>query len=202
MSVEAPAAPGSAWDRTTVPGRVLGAVDDAGDALFGPARGQPAVDAVAVALSNLADYGIVWVGLAALKARRRGSRRRPILALAAAGVTSYTVNRAVKQLVRRARPDHSDVPASSVLPVRRPTSSSFPSGHTLAAFCTAVALPERPPGVAVALTFAGAVAASRVHLRAHHLSDVAGGAALGAVLGLVVRAALTLAAPVGRHRSD
>ncbi|MGH8981247.1 MAG: phosphatase PAP2 family protein, partial [Acidimicrobiales bacterium] len=40
---------------------------------------------------------------------------------------------------------------------------------------------------AVALTFAGAVAASRVHLRAHHLSDVLAGALIGSVTGVAVR---------------
>ncbi len=74
--------------------------------------------------------------LAGLKARRRGpDRRRAVVALAAAGFSSLLVSRVVKAAVERQRPeDHLDAS------VRTPTSSSFPSGHTLAAFCTAFVL--------------------------------------------------------------
>jgi undecaprenyl-diphosphatase len=71
--------------------------------------------------------------------------------------------------------------------VRPPTSSSFPSGHTLAAFCTAVVLSDSPAESAVYLGFAGAVGASRVYLRAHHASDVLGGAVIGVGIGLLGR---------------
>ncbi|MGH9093304.1 MAG: phosphatase PAP2 family protein, partial [Acidimicrobiales bacterium] len=60
-------------------------------------------------------------------------------------------------------------------------------GHTLAAFCTAAVLADTPAELAAYLAFAGAVAASRVHLEAHHASDVAGGAVIGTVLGAAVR---------------
>ena len=79
------------------------------------------------------------------------------------------VNRAAKSVVERQRPEEQlDVR------VRTPTSNSFPSGHTLAAFATAVVLPDSTAETAAYVGFAGAVAASRVHLRAHHPSDVAG----------------------------
>ena len=68
--------------------------------------------------------------------------------------------------------------------MRTPTSSSFPSGHTLAAFCTAFVLADSDLQTATNVGFATAVAASRVHLRAHHPTDVIGGAAIGSVLGL------------------
>jgi membrane-associated phospholipid phosphatase len=48
--------------------------------------------------------------------------------------------------------------------------------------------------------FAGAVAASRVHLRAHHPSDVLGGAAIGAALSLLLRPVVNLLAPGSRRR--
>ena len=85
--------------------------------------------------------------------------------------------------------------------VRTPTSSSFPSGHTLAAFATAVVLPDSNPEMAAYVGFAGAVAASRVHLRAHHPSDVLGGAAIGAALGLLLRPVANLLAPGSRSGS-
>jgi undecaprenyl-diphosphatase len=170
--------------------------DQTVDAAFEPLRGRPEVDRAAAVVSDLADYGLVWVVLALYKARRHGpNRRRAVAALAVAGISSYVVNRAVKSAVQRQRPDeHLDAA------VRSPSSSSFPSGHTLAAFCTAFVLADSASETAAYVGFAGAVAASRVHLRAHHPSDVVGGAALGSVLGLTLRPVLNRATPGARRR--
>jgi undecaprenyl-diphosphatase len=169
--------------------------DETIDAAFEPLRGQPRVDRAAAFVSNLADYGLIWVVLALWKARRRGAdRRRAVAALGLAGVSSYAVNRAVKSAVQRQRPgEHLDAS------VRTPSSSSFPSGHTLAAWCTAIALAQSAPETAAYVGFAGAVAASRVHLRAHHPSDVAGGMAFGSLLGLAVRPIINKLTPGTRR---
>jgi undecaprenyl-diphosphatase len=170
--------------------------DEAVDAGFDPWRGKPEVDRAAAAVSNLADYGIVWVLLALLKARRRGpGRRRAVVALGAAGFSSLFMVRAVKSLVARQRPEE-----HLTARVRAPNNSSFPSGHTLAAFCTAYVLSESAPQTAACVGFAGAVAVSRVHLRAHHPSDVVGGAAIGAALGLALRPAVNLVVPGSGRR--
>lgn len=170
-------------------GGVLAAFDKAAEARFDRLRGQRVPDLAALVLSNLADYGAVWVLLALLKARRAGPpRRRAVAALACSGIASYGLNRVVKTLVGRTRPEGvGREEADGSLWVRPPSSSSFPSGHTLAAFSTAVVLGEQPSEVAAYLGFASAVAVSRVHLRAHHASDVVGGAAIGTALGLGAR---------------
>jgi undecaprenyl-diphosphatase len=117
------------------------------------------------------------------------------VALAAAGFSSMIVNRVVKEAVARERPDdHLDAV------VRAPTSSSFPSGHTLAAFCTAFVLADSDAQTAANVGFAAAVAASRVHLRAHHPTDVIGGAAIGSVLGLGIRPLVDIVTPGSRGR--
>jgi undecaprenyl-diphosphatase len=178
----------------------MSAIDEAVNAAFEPLRGNPQVDRAAALLSNLADYGLIWVVLAAWKARRRGpGRRRAVVALAAAGFSSMIVNRVVKEAVARERPDdHLDAT------VRTPSSSSFPSGHTLAAFCTAFVLADSDAQTAANVGFATAVAASRVHLRAHHPTDVIGGAAIGSVLGLGIRPLVNLVTPgtSGRGRRE
>jgi undecaprenyl-diphosphatase len=173
----------------------MASLDDTIDAAFEPLRGRPGVDRTAAAVSNLADYGFVWVVVALWKARRRGPRRRrAVLALGAAGVSSLLVSRAAKAAVARQRPDeHLDAN------VRAPTSSSFPSGHTLAAFCTAIVLAETDAQTVAYGSFAAAVAASRVHLRAHHPTDVVGGAAIGTALGLGLRPAIDLLTPGSRR---
>jgi membrane-associated phospholipid phosphatase len=171
-------------------------IDEAVDAAFEPLRGRPEFDRAAALVSNLADYGFVWVLLAGLKARRRGpDRRRAVVALAAAGFSSLLVSRVVKAAVERQRPeDHLDVG------VRTPTSSSFPSGHTLAAFCTAFVLGDSQAGTTANVGFATAVAVSRIHLRAHHPTDVIGGAAIGSVLGLGLRPIVDVVAPGSKGR--
>ena len=69
---------------------------------------------------------------------------------------------------------------------RRP---AFPSGHTLAAFCAATVMSQRGRSGRQRLLFTSAalVGLSRLHLRAHHASDVLGGAAIGTALGLIGR---------------
>ena len=47
-------------------------IDEAVEAAFEPLRGNPQADRAAAVLSNLADYGLIWVVLAGIKARRRG----------------------------------------------------------------------------------------------------------------------------------
>jgi undecaprenyl-diphosphatase len=175
---------------------VLTRLDEAVDAAFEPLRGRPRVDRAAAALSNLSDFGLVWVLLALVKARRPGAgRRRAVVALGTAGVSSLIVSRLVKSAVERQRPDeHLEAR------VRAPTSSSFPSGHTLAAFCTACMLAETERGRVASVGFAAAVAASRVHLRAHHPTDVMGGAAIGSVLGLGLRPLVDFVTPGRRRR--
>jgi membrane-associated phospholipid phosphatase len=184
---DAPAPPGTLGDRVMPLDRALRAIDEAGDRWSNSLRGRRVADVGAVVLSNLSDYGIAWVATAVWKGRRPGpGRRRALVALAVSGVASYAVNRAVKRLVRRSRPP---TPAAShgALWVRAPASTSFPSGHTLAAFCTALVLPDTRWGRRAALVIASAVAASRVHVRAHHASDVLGGAVIGAALGTLAR---------------
>jgi undecaprenyl-diphosphatase len=131
------------------------------------------------------------VVLALVKGRRRGAdRRRAVVSLGGAGVSSLAVVRATKSVVERPRPED-----PLTVKVRTPTSNSFPSGHTLAAFTTALVLPDSTAETVAAVGFASAVAASRVHLRAHHPSDVLGGAAIGSALGLILRPVVKRLAP-------
>jgi membrane-associated phospholipid phosphatase len=171
-------------------------VDKAVDAAFEPLRGKPGVDRAAAVISNLADYGLIWVVLAGVKARRRGpDRRRAVVALGAAGFSSLFVSRLVKASVERQRPDR-----HLAATVRTPTSSSFPSGHTLAAFCTAFLLGDSDAETAAHVGFAAAVAVSRVHLRAHHPTDVISGAMIGSVLGMGLRPVVNVVTPGSRGR--
>ena len=170
---------------------VVYAADDRVDRLFEPLRGVPSIDAVAKVITGLGDHGVLWTGIAMWRGRRSGpTRRASIRALGVAGVSSTLVNTGIKQVVGRERPDQTDLRISNAgVPVREPKTSSFPSGHTLAAFCAAAVLsrPGDRSGNAFLYSAAGLIGVSRIHLRAHHASDVVGGVVIGTALGLVVR---------------
>ena len=172
-------------------GATVAALDDGVDRLFEPLRGRAPVDAAARIITGVGDHGWLWTGVAVWRGRRSGpARRQAIRSLGLAGISSSLVNAGIKQVVGRARPDTTDLKLSDAgVPVRAPKTSSFPSGHTLAAFCSAAVLsrPGDRSGNAALYAAAGLIAVSRIHLRAHHASDVAGGVVIGTALGMVVR---------------
>ena len=149
------------------------------------------MDGVAKVITGLGDHGLMWAATTVWRARHTGPERaRAVRALAIAGVESSIVNAALKAAIGRTRPDRSDVRLAEVgVPVREPKTTSFPSGHTLAAFCAATVMSHRGDGAGNALLYTSAalVGLSRLHLRAHHASDVLGGAAIGTALGLLGR---------------
>ena len=91
----------------------------------------------------------------------------------------------LKDTFDRARPEVAD--PSLVPAVATPTNASFPSGHAMTAFATAVAVGALHPRLRwSALVLAALVALSRVYLGVHFALDVVAGAALGIVIGLAV----------------
>jgi len=87
----------------------------------------------------------------------------------------------VKKATGRRRP-HCFTPHcwTTLLP---PDQFSFPSGHTITAFAVSVTLSRFYPELTVGLMFcAASIAASRILLGMHFLSDVLAGAVIGTVL--------------------
>lgn len=160
----------------------------------------PHVDAALLRLSTVANNAVLWYSLAGLLALTgpRG-RRAAVHGMASLGLSSAFANLVAKPLVGGARPAAADVPTARHL-ARFPQSASFPSGHTASAiaFATGAAL-ESPVAAAVAVPLAVGVAYSRLHVGAHWLSDVVGGAAIGVGMGVVSGAVLRLL-PRGRRR--
>ncbi|HKY68836.1 MAG TPA: phosphatase PAP2 family protein, partial [Acidimicrobiales bacterium] len=71
--------------------------------------------------------------------------------------------------------------------LRRPRTSSFPSGHASAAMAAAGVLGQNDPLWPLYYAIGAVVASSRVYVKIHHPSDVVGGALVGFVLARAAR---------------
>lgn len=166
-------------------------LDEAVEKWLEPRR-SPTLDRIFYGLSSAADHGMLWhaVGIG-----RAIAGRDPKIALrfsTALGIESAITNGAIKALFRRTRPQHHYVD-DAPLPykMRRPITSSFPSGHAATAFMCASVLSHRRRSKPAWFTLAALVAFSRVYVRLHHPSDVVAGAALGLALAPAARAIAT-----------
>ena len=164
---------------------MVGRLDAAGDRVLEPLRNNKAANMLFGLASRAGDFSFVWHAIGLLRAVGSVDRLRQALYLSLAlGVESLVVNQGVKRIFRRQRPTES---GDHRFDVRRPSTSSFPSGHASSA-AFAVLVLAHFAGWPVSFIFVGialVVALSRVVVRIHHLSDIIGGIVVGASLGSV-----------------
>ena len=132
--------------------------------------------------SGLGEHGAVWLALGAagtlLDGRRRGRWARATGTVGGA----YLLSTSIKLAVGRRRPKVEDLPHL----MATPTGLSFPSSHATSSFAAARAFGRLVPAAPL-YGAALAMGASRLYLGVHYPSDVAAGAALGAVVGTLGR---------------
>ena len=155
-------------------------------------------DSLMRGISALGDYGILMILTALVLLCFRKTRRCGLAAAIALAAGAIVGNGVLKPLVARVRPYDFDPSLTLLVPPQN--DFSFPSGHTLAAFETAVPILRyhRKWGIA-ALAFAGLMAFSRVYGMVHYPTDVLAGALIGTACGLLgVAAAEKIAQKTGK----
>jgi undecaprenyl-diphosphatase len=179
--------PPSAKDR-------IRAFDAAVDELFDRIRANPVADRLFYGASALGDFSLLWHLLSLARVVADPTAEREAIRMATAlAVESVAVNVGIKSVFRRERPVWLEARPHDL---RQPRSSSFPSGHATSGFLAAGLLAaNRPRQRALWFGLAAVVAASRVHVRIHHASDVVGGAVLGLSFGALVRRAWPVLTP-------
>jgi undecaprenyl-diphosphatase len=150
-------------------------------------RGRP-TDVVFRVASTVGDFSLVWhvIGVTTF-GLVQGDWRRWLGFAALIGAESLIVNQGIKPRFRRERPTETGDPRFTV---RRPRTSSFPSGHASSAAFAATLLTAStgwalaPVWIAIAIV----VALSRVVVRIHHASDIIAGAITGTTLAVLALA--------------
>jgi undecaprenyl-diphosphatase len=192
-----------------------------GDAVIAQSvRGLPSwVHSIFATITRLGDSGYIFassaiIAIAALLFRGRGHGTafdRACLFLAERATFIFAVNAVagllgqfVKHLFGRARPSLIDMVGPFHFDMLAFSSryASFPSGHSLTAFGTALALAYMLPRWRWALlALAALVAISRVIISAHYPSDVLAGAAVGIGTAILLRRAFALRGITFRYLS-
>lgn len=148
----------------------------------------PWLDPLVAAFTSTSDVGQLWIILGIVLLFFRRTRKAGVGVLVAVVLGAVVTNLTVKPLLMRPRP--CDVNPAVAMIIPRPDGSSFPSGHTTAAFAAAAALwfardPKAPAGLVVGVTVAAVLMGlSRMYCYVHYPTDVLAGAIVGTLAGL------------------
>lgn len=152
---------------------------------------NPFINKFMVLLTRLGDGGFVWVTIAIsflITKRYKSVSLKILLSLCLTTIVGEVV---IKRLVGRLRP--SQIISKEDLLIKKPTSYSFPSGHTASSFGVAVILSEAFPFINILIfCLASLIGISRVYLKVHYPTDVIVGAIIGTLCGLVTEMIISL----------
>jgi len=142
------------------------------------------LDVIVPWITFLGDEGIIWIlaGVALLFSKKH--RKNGVVLLLGLLLGSIIGNEILKPIIARDRPCAID-PTVQLL-IDRPSSFSFPSGHTTSSFVGAAVLMKTDKRFGIpALVVACLIAFSRMYLFVHFPTDILAGIVLGTVIGVL-----------------
>lgn len=152
------------------------------------------LDKLMVIITSLGEGGIIFIAVALALLCTKKYRKAGVAIIVALLVMEVGNNLILKSIFARPRPFNLDPAVYSwwhevyKFPelVSRPTSYSFPSGHTSSAFAAGIALLwyDRKFGIPLTL-FAAVMGFSRIYVEVHYCTDVLFGALVGIVYALI-----------------
>ena len=134
--------------------------------------------------SLLGEWGVIWIVIGIILLFFRRTRRAAVVMLIATVGVLLFGELLLKNTVCRVRP--CNVRTYIEIPVPRPTSYSFPSGHSSTSFAcaTAIFMYRKRLGI-YAMILAFFIAFSRMYNYVHFPSDVLAGSLLGILFALI-----------------
>ena len=129
-------------------------------------------------ITVLGNSGMFWIALGAIFAIIPKTRKIGFTVLLAIAIGFLFGNLLVKNYVGRLRPYQMNEAINLI--IKAPSDTSFPSGHTLCSFSSAIAifLNRKKLGVCM-IVLASAIALSRMYLFVHFPTDIIGAVLLG-----------------------
>lgn len=133
---------------------------------------------IMIFITNLCNHGEIWIAIAVLMFCFPKTRKCGITMGLSLVLMLLIGDVILKNLFSRVRPCWVDETVTML--IERPTSFSFPSGHTFSSFAGAVTIfiHYKKAGIA-ALLLAATIAFSRLYLFVHYPTDILGGLILG-----------------------
>ncbi len=146
---------------------------------------NPFLDFLMPKITALGNGGLIWI-VASLALLAIQKYRKSGIALSVGLLACLVIgNLILKPLVGRVRP-YEFVEGIKLL-ISTPTDFSFPSGHTLSSTVAAAVLTMADKRFGYfAIPLAVLIAFSRLYLYVHFLTDVLGGAVIGAVISIAI----------------
>ncbi len=142
------------------------------------------LDLICAFLSWAFELGVPWLVLGAVLFCFKKTRAAGAILVCAVVLTFFFNELAIKNAINRERPCTID-PTIELI-VKKPTSYSFPSGHTASCFAAAGTLLFTYKRLGIPLIiFSAFMGFSRMYLFVHFPTDVLAGAALGLLLAWV-----------------
>lgn len=143
------------------------------------------LDFIMPLITHLGSSGALWILIGVVMLIFRRTRRDGVLLAAALMLCLIIGNILLKNIVARDRPCWINGSVNMLISV--PKDYSFPSGHSMTAFASAVVLLHWDKRFGIpAMILAFLLAFSRLYLYVHFPSDVLVGALIGCAIGVVV----------------
>lgn len=142
---------------------------------------NPRAERLVSGFSRLGEHGAIWLAIGVggqVLDRERGTDWRRATGIVAG---TYVLNSAIKQIVRRPRPQLPGLPALT----STPTKLSFPSAHASTSLVGAISYARLGLPAVPLFALAKGLALSRLYLGVHYPSDILAGALLGATVAMV-----------------
>lgn len=140
------------------------------------------IDNIMPIITSLGNGGVVWIIIIALLIINKKYRKIGILAACALALVTVLGEGVIKHIIQRPRPF---IEVSNIrLLIPKPSSSSFPSGHTASSFAVAFIVGKKIKKLKLPVyILAAAIAFSRLYLFVHYPTDIIGGIVIGVISG-------------------